>query len=72
MSNNAEKTYTQARFDDVVGSDDAFDITLRCRKCGSTECDLRYNPGMVYSEYTSESSCFEVWCTKCNSMVSAG
>lgn len=55
---------TNERFQDVFGTKD-FEFAAKCKKCGSTNVDLRFEPGAVYSEYTSEPACLEVWCKNC-------
>lgn len=56
--------FTQERFSEVFDTTD-FEFSVKCRKCGSEDVDLRYERGAVYSEYTSEPSCLEIWCKKC-------
>lgn len=61
-------SYTQKRFNEVFGTED-FEVVIKCRKCGSTNVDLRFDPGHVYSDRTADSACVEVWCCDCKHVV---
>ena len=60
-----ETPTTNERFQDEFKTKD-FTFDVKCGKCGSSDVDMRFHAGMVYSEYTSESACLEVWCKKCD------